>query len=171
MARGRPPKGAELVDGLESSTQAKERLKIILQTIAGELSVIDACASLNISEARFHELRSETLHAAAAHLEPKPVGRRPQQADAQAAETAALKEQIQELKIDLRAAQIREELALLMPHVLKPRTQQPLDRRQRLDAMQQDEEKKGASTYHTLPYNDVKDSTPPGSCESGKSST
>jgi len=143
MSRGRPPKGAELVDGLESSTLAKDRLKVILQTIAGELSVVDACARLNISEARFHELRGEALRAAAAFLEPKPAGRPPQQTDAQAAETAALKEQIQELKIELRATQIREELALLMPHVLKPRKEQPLDRRQRLDALQQDEEKKG----------------------------
>jgi hypothetical protein len=168
MSRGRPPKGAELVDGLESSTQAKERLKVILQTIAGELSVVDACARLNVSEARFHALRAEALHAAADYLEPKPAGRRPQQTDTQAVEAAALKEQIQELKIELRATQIREELALLMPHVLKPRKQQPLNRHQRLDALQQEEVKKGARTYHTLPYNDVKDSTPDDSSKSGK---
>jgi len=173
VSRGRPPKGAGLVDGLESSALAKERLKIILQTIAGELSVVDACARLSVSEARFHELRAEALQAAAAQLEPKPAGRPAAIISREAQEAAALKAQIQELKIDLRAAQIREELALVMPHVLKPR-KQSTDRRDRLDAMQQEEEKKGPTrpiTSHTLQYNDVKSSTSNDSSESGKPST
>jgi hypothetical protein len=169
MARGRPPKGAELVDGLESSSQAKERLKVILQTIAGELSVVDACARLNVSEARFHELRSEALHAAAAHLEPKPVGRRPQQADAQAAETAALKEQIQELKIELRATQIREELAILMPGVLKPPKQTPEERRKQLNDLQ-DSKKKTPRHRRLDALQDAMNSTPKNSGKSGKPS-
>lgn len=173
MSRGRPPKGAGLVDGLESSVLAKERLKIILQTIAGELSVIDACARLSVSEARFHEMRAEALQAAAAQLEPKPAGRPAAIVSPEAQEAAALKAQIQELKIDLRAAQIREELALVMPHVLKPR-KQPTDRRERLEAMQQDEEKKGTPhtiSSNTLPSIAAKSSTLNDSNNSGKQST
>jgi HAMP domain-containing protein len=121
MSRGRPPKGPELVEGIEGSELAKLRLKVILQTVAGEITVADACTQLNVSEARFHELRSDVLRTAAQALEPKPAGRPAKEVPKEADEVARLKKEIQELKIDLRAAQIREELSLLMPHVLKPR--------------------------------------------------
>jgi len=57
------------------STSSKERLRVLLQNIAGELSVADACNKLHISEARFHELRATMLSAAVKSLEPKPAGR------------------------------------------------------------------------------------------------
>ena len=137
MPRGRPPKGPELVLSLDGSDLAKLRLKVILQTLAGELSVSAACSTLNISEARFHELRAELLQAAVSHLEPRPKGRPPENSPQDAAAINALKAQNQELKIELRAAQIREEIALVMPHILKPSTPaQKLGRQQRLDALQ-----------------------------------
>jgi hypothetical protein len=40
---------------------------------------------------------------------------------------AALEEEIRELRIDLKAAQVREEIALAMPHLLKPRPIKPED--------------------------------------------
>jgi hypothetical protein len=149
MSRGRPPAGPKLVEGLEGSDVAKERLRVVLQTIAGELNIQEACECLNISEARFHELRAEVLQMAVQHLEPKPAGRPPVPPDPQAAEVAMLKEQVQELKIELRATQIREELALLMPGVLKPRkhkaethraqgSKKKTSRHRRLDALQDD---------------------------------
>lgn len=119
MSRGRPPKGPELVEGIEGSDLAKERLKVILQTVAGEITVADACVQLNVGEARFHELRSDVLRTAAQALEPKPAGRPAKEVPQNADEVTQLKKQIQELKIDLRAAQIREELAVLMPQVLE----------------------------------------------------
>jgi hypothetical protein len=36
---------------------------------------------------------------------------------------AAMQEENRQLRIELRAAQIREEIAMVMPHVLKPRAQ------------------------------------------------
>jgi hypothetical protein len=170
MSRGRPPAGPRLVDGLEGSETAKERLRVVLQTIAGELSVIEACTRLNVSEARFHELRAEVLQMALQHLEPKPAGRPSQQSDPQAAEMATLKEQIEGLKIQLRATQIREELAILMPGVLKPREQSPEERRTRLDRLQ-DSKKKSPRHRKLDALQDAMSSTPKNSNKSGKPST
>ena len=169
MSRGRPPAGPRLVDGLEGSETAKERLRVVLQTIAGELNVPEACARLSVSEARFHELRAEVLQMALQHLEPKPAGRPSQQPDPKAAEMATLKEQIQELKIELRATQIREELAILMPGVLKPGKQPKEERRTRLDRLQ-DSKKKTPRHRRLDALQDGTNSTPKSSNKSGKPS-
>ena len=62
--RGRRPAGAEYVDRLEGSTVAKERLKVVLKTLAGELRVQEACEQLGVCAQRFHQLREEALAAA-----------------------------------------------------------------------------------------------------------
>ncbi len=170
MSRGRPPAGPRLVDGLEGSDTAKQRLRVVLQTIAGELSVVEACAALNVSEARFHELRAEVLQMALQHLEPKSAGRPAENITPDAAERAALQEQILELKIELRATQIREELALLMPGVLKPRKQEPEERRKRLGALD-DSKKKSPRHQRLAALEDAMNSTPKSSDKSGKPST
>jgi transposase-like protein len=159
--------GPELADRVEGSVPAKERLKIILATIAGHVTVADACEKLGINEARFHELRTEWLQASVMHLEPKPLGRPATQVTPEATEIASLKRQVQELKMDLRAAQIREEIALLMPHVLQPRKGQAAedDRRARLDALQE-AEKKGSRRQS--PSSGGKNSTASDSRRSGK---
>jgi transposase-like protein len=167
MSRGRPPLGPGLADRVEGSAPAKERLKIMLATISGQMSVAEACEKLGVGEARFHELRAEWLQNAAALLEPKPLGRPATQVTPEAAKVAALERQVRELKIDLRAAQIREELALLMPHVLQPRKGQAAgdDRRKRLDALQE-AEKKGSRRQS--PSSGGKNSTASDSRRSGK---
>jgi len=114
--RGRPPLGAEIVEHLTGSPQAKQRLAVILRALAGEIPVPQACQELGVGESRFHELRNEVLQHALEDMEAKPRGRPPSpQEDARVAD---LQRQIQALKIDLRAAQIREELATMLPHVL-----------------------------------------------------
>ena len=167
MSRGRPPLGPELAERVEGSAPAKERLRLILATLAGQMPVPEACERLGLSEARFHELRQECLHAAAATLEPKPLGRPVAQVTAEAQEIASLKQQVQALKIDLRAAQIHEELALLMPHVLQPRKGPATEdeRRARLDALMRDE-KKGSQPQS--PSYDGRNSTARSSYKSGK---
>jgi len=121
--RGRPPVGPALVDRLDGSPQAKTRLRVILQVLRGEATVPEACAELGIERSRFHELRETVLQEALAALEPRPRGRPPRQASPEEAQVAALEDQVQELKVDLRAAQVREELALILPHVVhKPET-------------------------------------------------
>lgn len=130
MARGRRPQGPKLVEGLDGSAAAKQRLQVVLETVAGARSVASACVTLGISEARFHELRAAMLQAALAGAEPRPAGRPRQEPAPAQAQIAALEAEIRDLRIDLKAAQVREEIAVAMPHLLQPPKQQP----QRYDA-------------------------------------
>jgi hypothetical protein len=171
MARGRPPLGTELVGKLEGSALAKERLKVFLQTLAGELTVVQACEQLQIGEARFHELRNEWLQSACSALEPKPAGRpRTPEPSEEAQHVATLQRQLQELKIDLRAAQIREQIALVMPEVMDASN----DRRKRLDELQKTWERCQVQKKHptpSKPCSDASPTTPKDSSKSGRSSS
>ena len=129
MNTGRPPLGAELVGSLEGSPQAKLRLEIIIRTLAGEITIPQACQELAIGESRFHELRNELLQHAVAALEPRARGRPPTARGNPC--VAQLQQQVQALKIDLQAAQIREELALMLPHVLHPDAKASGDKKKR----------------------------------------
>jgi hypothetical protein len=111
-------KGLEHVESLEGSEASRRRLRLVLETIAGERTVESACVDLGISAARFAELRKEALAGALSALEPKPLGR--PAAPPPDAEVERLKAENFELKRDLEAARIREELAIVMPHVLRP---------------------------------------------------
>jgi hypothetical protein len=123
--RGRPPKGSGLVDGLEGSEHARERLRLVLDTMAGKLPLEEACRRLDISEARFHEMRSQCLQLAMEGLEPGVAGRPPQRVEEDAAALAALKEENQRLRIELQAAHIREELAIAMPAYYSQKKSEP----------------------------------------------
>jgi hypothetical protein len=116
--RGRHPSGPEYVATLDGSTQAKERLRVILETMRGAYGVGEACRRLQISEQRFYQLRSELLQAALESLEPKPAGR-PAQEAAPRGDVPALQARLTELETELRAAQLREEIAVAMPHLVK----------------------------------------------------
>jgi hypothetical protein len=116
MPAGRPPLGAELVDRMDGSSDAKKRVTIMLQTIAGNMTIPQACLELGICESRFHDLRHELLQWMVQGAEAKPRGRPP--AEPHDARVAQLQQEVQSLKLDLRAAQIREELATMIPHVL-----------------------------------------------------
>ena len=114
--RGRTPSGPEVIEHLHGSAKAKERLRVILETMQGKWRVGAACAQLGISEQRYRQLRAEVLQAALAGLEDQPAGRprRPQEA----AETIALREQVAQLQRALQVAQVYEEIALALPHVV-----------------------------------------------------
>jgi len=111
--RGRYPAGPEYVDILEASPQAKQRTKLILETVFGGSRVAEACAALAICPQRFHQLREELLQAAVAPMEVQPGGRR--QRPAESEEVVALRQELAELKMALRLAQVRLEIALAMP--------------------------------------------------------
>ena len=118
--RGRPSLGAEIVEHLEGSDPAKQRLAAILRTLAGQLTVPQACVELGVGESRFHDLRNQVLQQALASLEPKPLGRPPQRPSEAEGQLAELRQQTERLQADLRAAQIRQELALTLPRLAHP---------------------------------------------------
>ncbi len=80
-----------------------------------------ACQELQINEARFYELRGEALSGALERLEPRRAGRPLSKPVEQDAEIAALKAEMRALRLDLQGSRVREELAIAMPHLLKPR--------------------------------------------------
>ena len=113
--RGRRPSGPEMVDQLPGSDLARERVKVVLQTMAGALRVQEACAVLHLSEQRFDELRVQALQAAVSELEPKPAGRPPRLVTDEQAEIARLRERVAQLEAELKVSQIRVELAAALP--------------------------------------------------------
>lgn len=119
--RGRTPAGPEVVEQLQGSAPAKQRLRVVLETMAGQLRVPEACRQLGISEQRFRQLRAELLQAALSQLEPKPAGRPPRPVEA--AEVTALREQVRALELEVQTAQVREVLALALPQTQAPATE------------------------------------------------
>jgi transposase-like protein len=115
---GRKPLGPALVEHLDGSTSAKERLELILATIAGKVTVVAAAEQLGISEAMFYKLRSRVLQVSLEDLEPKPIGR-PAQTSRQEELQQALAARVAELERELAVQAIRLELAQTLPHLLK----------------------------------------------------
>lgn len=119
MARGRPPKGLSHVDSLSGSDEDRERLRVVLATLSGALSVKDASLRLGISEARFHALRRETLEGALSGASPGQPGRPSREPDPSAGEVEELRTQVKWLEEELQCALTRTEIALSRPHLLK----------------------------------------------------
>jgi hypothetical protein len=117
---GRKPLGPALVGHLAGSPSAKERLELILATIAGQVTVVSAAKRLGIGEAMFYKLRNRVLQASLEDLEPKPLGRPSQVPSAEEVRSAKLAAQVAELDRELSLQTIRLELAQVLPHVVKP---------------------------------------------------
>jgi len=113
--RGRIAAGPEYVEHLEGSDKAKERVRVILETMQGQCRVQQACERLGICEQRFRQLRETLLQAAVASVEDRPAGR-PRRLQ-EPAEVAMLRQQVAQLARELQAAQVREEIALALPQV------------------------------------------------------
>jgi hypothetical protein len=107
------------VGKLEGSEAAKARLRAILEALAGRRTVAEVCRWLGVSERRYHALRRRALQGALRGLEPRPAGRRVAALSAGDARVGALEAEVRQLRLDLRAAQIREEIALVMPQLLR----------------------------------------------------
>ena len=118
--RGRKPVGPEVAERLNGSEQALLRLRTVLETLAGDLRVQDACTRLGICEARFHEVRQAMLEGALQALEPKPAGR-PSQRSAPAEEKVQeLTQRVETLEVELKAAQLQQAIAVILPQALAP---------------------------------------------------
>lgn len=125
MGRGRRTSGSKLVETMDGSRHAKKRLKLILDTLSGKTRIVDACAALGINEAAFHKLRRRTLQESLEGLEPRPPGRRAEERSPGEERVEELEDEICALRYELKAAEVREQIALTMPHVLKPRKSKP----------------------------------------------
>lgn len=112
----RPPKGPGIVEGMDGSEQAKERLHVILETVSGEKTIAEACEELGIGESQFHKIRKEALSGALEQLEPRAVGRPGRGADGELAQ----EERIRELEEELKTLRIREHLTQASPDLELP---------------------------------------------------
>ena len=117
--------GPNIVEHLEGSPQAKDRLRAILQALCGQIGIPEACQELGIAPTRFHEMRNGVLQTALEALEPRPRGRPPHRRLPQDDHVEDLEHQVWSLKADLQAAQIRQELSVLMPRAERPSDPKP----------------------------------------------
>ena len=131
----RPPEGAGHVDRLDGPEELKWRLRVLLDTLAGRVSVAQACEELGVSESRLHELRRQALVGALGALMPKPAGR-PSTTETTTDRERELLTRIDELEVDLQAALVRTELALAMPELFRGRSKKNRRRHPRAGAKQ-----------------------------------
>ena len=117
MGRGRPPKGLSHVDSLPGEKAEKERLKTILATVTGDLSVKEACGRLEVSESRFHELRQTALNAMLTGLAPRPPGRPAKEREPK--EVRELRERVAWLEEELEISRLKTEIAMWKPSLLR----------------------------------------------------
>jgi len=103
---------AEQVERLEGSPAAKARLRVILDNLAGQIGISEACAELGIEQSWFFDLKQESLKRWVKTLEPGSPGRRPAlEPTPEQQQIAQLKHQVERLELELKAAQLRTELA------------------------------------------------------------
>jgi len=115
---GRKPAGPQIAERLEGSPVAKQRLEVILETIAGRLTVPEACQQLGIGESRFHALRNQTLQATLKALEPRPLGRPTKPTFPEQAEVDELQAELRRLHADFELAQLQLSLARIHPGLI-----------------------------------------------------
>jgi Helix-turn-helix domain len=129
--RGRKPLATQHVQQLDGSQQAKLRLTTFLDTIAGGLTIADACKRLGICPSRFHALRHRWLQGSLDVLEPRPAGRpgKPPQTSPREAE---LMSDNARLEKDLQLAQAQREVVEVM--ALLPSLAGPIKKKVRASA-------------------------------------
>ena len=109
--------GPGLVQHLRGSDYAKERLEVILETIAGNLPVAEACHRLGIGEAMFHRLRMRVLQVGLSDLEPRTAGRPRREMSETEREKQQLSAKVDALEDELKLAEVRHELAMILPEM------------------------------------------------------
>jgi len=113
---GRKPLTTQHVNHLSGSARAKDRLRVILETLRGAMTIPDACKLLEIGEAQFHHLRHTWLQEAVELLEPRQVGRPPKQQDIGdlTRRCAELRAEVDSLRAQVQGAQVREEITQIL---------------------------------------------------------
>jgi len=105
------------VDSLSCDDEQRERLKTILATLAGDVSVKEACERLGVSESRFHELRRLALEGMVEGLSPRPPGRPAK--EEKDTEVVRLLRRVAWLEEELEIARVRTEIAVWNPGLLR----------------------------------------------------
>ena len=129
MRTGRPPLGPALVDGLEGGELERERLKAMLATLAGSMTIEQACESVGLGRTRFLELRERALGGALQALAPGVPGRPRKRVEVDATELEDLKRLAGWLREELQVSRVRTEIALVCPeHLIDPVSEPPVVR-------------------------------------------
>ena len=141
---GRKPTGPQIVERLEGSPSAKQRLEVILETIAGQLTIPEACAQLGIGESRFHDLCNRTLQATLNTLEPRRPGRPPKPASSRQGEIDAMKAKLDRVHKELAVADVQVSLARIHPGLLEgpPAPEDPACKKNARSARQQHQQRR-----------------------------
>ena len=114
MRTGRPPAGLDHVDMLDGDPLSKERLRVLFATLAGVLTIDEACATLEIRPSRFHALRQQALQGALTAIRPRRPGRprkTPPPIDPE--RLARLESEVTSLRVEVEAWRVRAEVARL----------------------------------------------------------
>jgi hypothetical protein len=125
VTRGRPPEGPGLVERLDGPEDDRRRLRVILETISGQRTIASACEELGIKPARFHVLRTQALQAALDGIAPGSAGRPPKPDETPDPKVTELEAKVRDLDLELRASEVREQIALTMPHILQAKPPEP----------------------------------------------
>ena len=141
---GRKPAGPQIAERLEGSPAAKQRLEVILETIAGQLTVPQACQQLGIGESRFHALRNQTLQATLETLEPRPLGRPAKPTSPEPTEVNTLQAEVRRLRGELELAQVQLTLAHIHPALIgiQPAADDPAGKKNARSACQQRQQRR-----------------------------
>jgi len=141
---GRKPLGPQLVHHLDGSEHAKDRMEVILETIAGKLSIREACDRLGIEEAMFFRIRMGALQAAVSRLEPRPTGRPPRVITPEGERITNLEQELQNKDLELKATAVRLEIAQAMPQLIEDEAgKKTTDRKQRRRHLRQRKRRRG----------------------------
>ncbi|RKZ12926.1 hypothetical protein DRQ53_14075 [bacterium] len=102
------------MDDLAGEEVSKERLRVILETIAREKSVNDACEELGIERVRFHELRTKALQAGIEALTPKKPGRKRKVKSAEELRIEELERKVSDLKQEVYTQSMKEAIHIAL---------------------------------------------------------
>ena len=111
MKRGRPPQKSALVDAISGPEETKNRLRVILATVSGELTIPEACKQLKIGETRFYDLRAQALEAAFKGILPGVPGRPSKEETPEQAKLREMQQRLDAMELELKTAEIKVELA------------------------------------------------------------
>lgn len=114
MRTGRPPAGLDHVDMLSGDDATKERLRVLLATLLGPVTIDEAGAMLGVGPSRVHALRQRALQGALTALARKRPGRpRRESPPVDPQHVAELEQELRRLRLELDAQEVRAELASL----------------------------------------------------------